>query len=238
MNKEEFVDSIRLRYGWHIPNTASECGCGKRNNLNHALSCKKGGYIIYRHDRVRDENGKFLRQVCQDVQIEPGLLPIKANKFESSGNTSDSSRLDIAARGLWGPFQRTLFDVRIFHPNCDSYRSSDITDLYKLHENQKIREYGNRVAQIEKASFTPLVYSTHGGMSIQAERFYKRLAKLISEKRKESYDDVIRHLRTKIRFTLLKSVLVSLRGVRGRHHQRQETPLSFVEFGLIPEMKS
>ena len=110
--------------------------------------------------------------------------------------------------------------------------------MYKLHETEKIRQYGNRVTQVEKASFTPLVYSTHGGMAPQTERFYKRLSKLAAIKRKENYADVIGHFRTKIRFTLLRSVLVSLRGVRGRYYHQREIPLSVMEFGLIPGMES
>ncbi len=32
----------------------------------------------------------------------------------------------------------------------------------------------------------------------------------------EKYADVINHIRTKLRFALLKSVLIAIRGVRGR----------------------
>ncbi len=98
LDKEEFIDSVRLRYGWPIPNTASHCACGEMNGINHALSCKKGGYSIYRHDRVRDINANFLQQACQDVKLEPELLPIETNQFRFSGNVSDKARLDIAAR--------------------------------------------------------------------------------------------------------------------------------------------
>ena len=218
-------------------NTASKCECGQPNNLDHALSCKKGGYSIYRHDRVKDVNAEFLRQVCKDVKLEPELLPIETEQFRFSGNTSERARLDIAARGLWGPFQRTLFDVRIFYPNCQSYKNKNIGDLYKMHKHQKMQEYGNRVTQLEKSSFAPLVYSTHGGTAPQAVAFHKRLAKLIAEKRNEKYEDVISHMRTRLRFTLLKSVLVSLRGIRGKQH-RAKTPLMSLEFGLIPEVYS
>ncbi len=112
--------------------------------------------------------------------------------------------------------------------------------LYKLHENQKKRDYGDRVTQREKASFTPLVYSTHGGMAAEAKKFHKRLGKIISEKRKERYSDVISHMRVKLRFTLLRSVLISLRGTRGRTRQANNytTPLACLEFGLIPEVSS
>ena len=43
----------------------------------------------------------------------------------------------------------------------------------------------------------------------------KRLAQKIAKKRGERYSDVINHLRTRIRFSLLRGVLVALTGERG-----------------------
>ena len=44
------------------------------------------------------------------------------------------------------------------------YRSSSIQSLYRRHEQEKKREYGDSVREIEQASFTPLVFATTGGM--------------------------------------------------------------------------
>ena len=44
LNKKEFRDSICLRYGWSIPNTPTYCECSKLNDINHTLSCSKGGF--------------------------------------------------------------------------------------------------------------------------------------------------------------------------------------------------
>ena len=54
LNKQEFRDSVCLRYGWSIPNTPSFCQCGQKNSIDHTLSCKKGGYVVMRHNKVRD----------------------------------------------------------------------------------------------------------------------------------------------------------------------------------------
>ena len=37
-------------------------------------------------------------------------------------------------------------------------------------------------AEVEKATFTPLVFSTTGGMGKEAEKFHKRLAALLVKK--------------------------------------------------------
>ncbi len=97
--------------------------------------------------------------------------------------------------------------------------------------------YGERVRQVEKGSFDPLVFSTTGGMGPSATKLLKHLAHLIAEKREERYGDVMGFLRTKLRFSLLRSVLIAIRGERGRSSAR-EPNLGLVSFNMIPEKDS
>ena len=48
LNKQEFKDSVYLRYNWNIESIPKYCGCGKSNSIDHSLSCKLGGYVIMR----------------------------------------------------------------------------------------------------------------------------------------------------------------------------------------------
>ena len=57
--------------------------------------------------------------------------------------------------------------------------------LYIQHEREKKRTYNERILQVEKGSFTPLIFSTTGGMGPECARFHKRVAELISSKRGE-----------------------------------------------------
>ena len=106
--------------------------------------------------------------------------------------------------------------------------------MYKQHEEEKRKKYEQLVIQIEKCSFIPLVYSTTGGMAPKALEFHKRLASLVAEKRNERYEDVMGTMRTKLAFSLLKSVLVSLRGHKGKRNYAPATPISCLSFNLIP----
>ena len=72
-------------------------------------------------------------------------------------------------------------------------------------------------------------------MAPQAHVFHKRGAELISNKTSEEYRDVISVMRTKLSFALLRSVLVSVRGSRGKSPLKREIPLSEVSFNLIPD---
>ena len=68
--------------------------------------------------------------------------------------------------------------------------------------------------EVENGSFTPLVFSTMGGMSKECITFYKRLAVLLSEKRNENLSIVSAWVKTKINFSLIRSTLLCLRGSR------------------------
>ena len=72
-----------------------------------------------------------------------------------------------------------------------------------------------------------------GGMGVEAERFHKRIAELIALKRHETYSSVINYIRTRLRFCLLKNVLTSLCGVRGKSTHEKVSPVSSLSFGLI-----
>ena len=110
--------------------------------------------------------------------------------------------------------------------------------------NVKKREYEERVLQTEKGSFVPLVLTTSGGMGPGCKDMLKRLAQKIAEKRGERYSDVINHLRTRLRFSLLRGVLVALTGERGiPSHKcsdkiREEHDMYSVNFNLVPEQTS
>ena len=64
------------------------------------------------------------------------------------------------------------------------------------------------------ASFTPLVFSTSGGMSGCTNVFYKRLGYLLSLKNKLEYSNVMTWLRCRLSFSLLRSAIACLRGAR------------------------
>lgn len=50
-----------------------------------------------------------------------------------------------------------FFNVRDFHPNAPSYRDKCIAALFRKHELDKKREYGDWIREVENGSFTPVV---------------------------------------------------------------------------------
>ncbi len=239
LNKREFHDSIALRYGWTIKDIPNFCGCGNKNSIYHSLDCKKGGYVSMRHNAVRDTFAYLLREAkCKDVRVEPSLLPVDPANFSQNTNVQEDARLDISAVGVFAPFERTFFDIRVTHPNCDTNAFKTLNKVYKEHETAKKAAYEERVLQAEKGSFVPLVFTTSGGMGPLCSGFVNRISELIALDRNESVSEVKGHIRTRLRFALLRSTLVSLRGIRGYpgRHGRYIS-LNEVSFNLIPKKK-
>jgi len=96
-----------------------------------------------------------------------------------------------------------LFDVRVFHPNAPSYRQAQVVSLFRRHELEKKREYGDRTRGVDGESFTPLVFSTFGGLGKEATIFYNRLANLLSQKHNTSYHQTLSWVRCLLSFSLI-----------------------------------
>ena len=207
LNKQEFWDLVNIRYGWPLSRTPRTCACGSNFNIEHALTCKKGGFITLRHNRLRNITASLLKELCHDVRFEPTLQKLTGEQFEQrAANTSDEARLDVAARGFWTAGQIALFDIRVFYSNATRYANQSLQQCYASNENEKKRKYNNRVMNVELGCFTPLVFWANGGMSRECKKFYSRLAETISAKRKEEYAITISWLRRKISFSLTRSI--------------------------------
>ena len=146
-----------------------------------------------------------------------------------SANRHDDARADIRATGFWGRQQCAFFDVRVFHPNAQSYRHSIIPTLYGRHEQRKKREYGDRIREVENGSFTPLVFATTGGMGREATLFYKHLADQISKKNNTTYCKTMAWIRCTLSLSLLRSAVMCIRGSRSTSHR---VPNASLELGV------
>ena len=54
LTKQFFKDLIRIWYGWILTRLSTNCECITKCNIQHALSCKKGGFISLRHNHLRN----------------------------------------------------------------------------------------------------------------------------------------------------------------------------------------
>ena len=216
LNKEEFRDALALRYGWRPKHLPQKCACGAINSVSHCLDCKLGGYINLRHNETRNIFATFLRKAgCHNVAIEQTLQPVEGELDNyPSAEKGDDARMDVTALGLWGAWQRAFFDIRVCDPYAPSYAKKALPSLMKQHENEKKRKYGARIREIEKGSFTPLVFTVTGGCGKECDIVLKRLATMIANRSHNTHSSIMSWMRTLISFTLLRSCIICLRGWR------------------------
>ena len=212
LSKGEFKDALALRYEDTISDLPSQCPCGDSFNMTHALNCKRGGFIIMRHNNIRDFEANLMRRICNDVEVEPRLQPLEGEVI--NGLEGDEVRPDIRARGVWRNAQNAYFDVRVTNINSPSQQAMPPDKLYKKHEQEKKRQYNDRIMNVEHGTFTPLIFATNGGAGPEAHTFHKHLADKIAEKTGERYEAIMTWIWCKLSFIILRACLTCLRGSR------------------------
>ena len=101
---------------------------------------------------------------------------------------------------------------------------------------KKKREYELRIREVERASFTPIVLSSTGGMGSMATTTYKHLASLLTDKWGTSYSQTMGWLRC-LSFSLIRSSIQCIRGARSNQGHAIHLPPSIelaVSESMIP----
>ena len=131
--------------------------CGSRFDVNHAFSCGRGGFVIMRHNEVKDLMTSMLGELCNNVEIEPMLQPLTGEQMRlRTAITGDEARLDVKASGFWRRNQVAFFDINVTHINTASYSNSTTEQTIKKQKNRKKRSYNQREMEVEGGLFTPL----------------------------------------------------------------------------------
>ena len=82
LSADEFHDGARLRLGMKPTALPPHCdGCGERFTTEHAMSCRKGGLIIHRHNDLVTTWGQLCGQafIPSTVSDEPLIQPSRDN---------------------------------------------------------------------------------------------------------------------------------------------------------------
>ena len=204
LHKGDFKDALCLRYGWLPERLPTKCTCHSDFTIEHALNCPRGGFPTLRHNEIRNLTGNLLTEICHDVSLEPELQPLEGESLRyATSNKQDQAKADIKARGFWSPRQLAFFDVKVFNPNAMSNKKFSLPSCYQHHERIKKRAYEQRIIELEHGTFTPLIFSTNGGMGRLPDIFYRRLASMIADKRQQCYATTMGWLRCHLSFLLL-----------------------------------
>ena len=153
LNKQEFRDDLAIRYNISIKGLPETCACGSEFTCDHAMICKKGGFISLQHNSLRDITYELLSEVCKEVENEPLLQPLTGETLKyQTAKTENNARVDVSALGFWCRDQRAFFDIRVFDPVAPSHVHQSLDAAHSKQENEKRRQYEARILHVEHAS--------------------------------------------------------------------------------------
>ena len=136
MTATEFRDALAIRYRKPLLSISGTCdGCSEPFDLDHALSCKRGGLIIQRHNEIRDAIGDLSNLVWNQVHREPIIR-----------DADDSKAIpalvdDLGIRGVWEAQTVALLDIRVIHTDARSYKSRTVESVLTSAETEKKQKY-------------------------------------------------------------------------------------------------
>ena len=218
LSAEEFRDSLRLRFGLLPSFLPHRCdGCSERFTVEHAMSCKKGGLVVQRHNDVAAEWHHLCAQALQPSAVSDEPLINTGRGVQAAGATgveaAADTRGDVAVHGFWRRGTTAIFDVRITDTDAPTYRSHDPIKVLRRHEKEKKTKYLAPCLE-RRRHFTPLVFSVDGLQGPEATAASKCLASKLSKKWGRSYSEVVGFVRSRISIALVRAASRCLRADR------------------------
>lgn len=118
-------ESFMMVLSWvMIGHAISMCVWRKLHSWPHN-DLQTRGFVIQHRNELRDLKINLLSMVCSDVEVKPVLQDIMEEQLIRGSNRAQDARLDIWAAGFWDPQSLAFFDVRVSHPNAESYRGQE-----------------------------------------------------------------------------------------------------------------
>ena len=232
---EEFRDGLHLRLGLKPNAMHPRCdGCGERFTTEHAMSCRKGGLILHRHNDMANTWGHLCGQAHTPSTVSDETLINSSQDVPLDGTNrtepSPELRGDLAVHGFWTRGQTAIFDVRITDTDQPSNRNTAPSKVLLCQEKEKINKYG-ALCLARRRTFTPLVFSVYGLMGKEATAASKRLASSLAAKWKRSYSEICGFIRSRLSIALIRSSSRCLRADRNPIH-RLHSPIWDTATGL------
>ena len=214
LNKSEYQDAMRMRFGIKPENIPDFCACRKPFTVTHSQVCPKGGYIIMRHDKIKNYLFKKVSQIYKDTQIEPKLHPVGEENLAVGTDLTEGARSDIRIRGMHREFQNTFIDVKVTNVCADTYAHQSPNETLKKSEETKERKYKDRIQKVENGIFIPAIFSCNGARAPQTKILLAKIITKISLKKKEPRYIIANRMATQLSFMFVKQSLICLRGNR------------------------
>ena len=146
------------------------------------------------------------KEIFANKECEAVLFVDASNAFlkYQTAKTENNAGLNVSALGFWCRDQKAFFDIRVFDLVAPSHAHHSLDAAHSKQENEKHRQYEDRILHVEYASFTLLVFTIAGGMSKCTKKFFNRLGEMLAEKRLQPKSIVSSWIRCRVSFSLLR----------------------------------
>jgi hypothetical protein len=175
-------------------------------DLEHALNCKKGGMVTWRHNEVRDVFTDFAHQAWNNSQKEPIIEETREGRI--------ALRADLLVYGVWARQLAALFDIRVTHTDSASYLNQTPMQVMRTQAMEKVQKYGPAVARRGNSHFTPLVMGTAGEMDEDVHKFINALATKLAGKWGKRYGEAKGWINLRLQIALARAGSMCIRRTR------------------------
>ena len=215
LSAHEFRDAADLRYARKPPDLPQKChACGKdapQLTLNHALTCKKGGGVVGRHEILAVSLATIAEAAVSAARINKNCCVRRPPENGIQGLPGLYSDVRITGLKQKEPAKTLDIDVRMFYPEATSARVSSIQALLKKNETEKNTKYKSACTSFG-TEFEPFVCTTDGVLAEGAERVIKMLGSAIAEKWGKQKGEVMAWIRGRLSLSIARAASACMRG--------------------------
>ena len=145
------------------------CSSALDPDCHHALTCRSGGDVIARHNKLRDCVANLCSKACLSPQLEKGA-------------GIDFSRPADVLVPNWSLSNPAAFDLKVIHPlNTDLILEASLASGNSA-EVGEIEKHAKNDQMCARLGWTciPLVVEVYGGWGCEAKECYSRLSKRLA----------------------------------------------------------
>jgi hypothetical protein len=191
LSAQELQDASSMRHAETPHNFPDKCdSCDAHFSPQHALGCKKGGLVIFRHNEIRDKLVNFasraftpsaardepLIHACATEKVKTLPDQITTQNVDKEAATGEDERGDPLVRGFWTAGANCILDVRVADTDSKSCCKRTPFKVLESQEKEKKRKHLGAWCLENRRHFTPFVLSVDGLLGREAKTFAKRLA--------------------------------------------------------------
>ena len=96
------------------------------------MNCKRAGFVVMRHNNVRDFSANLLKATQNDAEIEPALQKIDNEKIDSVQGMKQGQIYEV-----WQQGQNAFFDIGLTNVNANSQKNQSVETILRKHEKEK-----------------------------------------------------------------------------------------------------